>query len=76
LKLLKNWNAGGSDGLRNELLKICDSVEGVQMLVVLLNKIWEDEALPDELAVGRIITLFQSGDVPCMTVVITEVFHC
>ena len=23
LKLLKNWKAGGPDGLRNELLKIC-----------------------------------------------------
>jgi hypothetical protein len=63
LKLLKNWKAGGPDGLRNELLKICDSVDGVEMLVVLLNKIWGDEAMPDELAVGRIVTLFKGGDV-------------
>ena len=33
------------------------------MLVVLLNKMWEDEALPDELAVCRIVTLFKGGDV-------------
>jgi hypothetical protein len=63
LKLLNNWKAGGPDGLRNELLKICDSVDGVEMLVVLLNKIWGDEAMPDELAVGRIVTLFKGGDV-------------
>ena len=37
LKLLENWNADGPDTLRNELLKI-DSVDGVQMLVVLLNQ--------------------------------------
>ena len=39
LNLLKNWKAGGADGLRNELLKMRVSDEGVNMLVLLLNKI-------------------------------------
>lgn len=62
MKLLKNWKAGRFGDLRKELLlKVGDSVYGVQTLVVFLNKMWEDEALPDDVAVGRIVTFFKGG---------------
>lgn len=63
LKVLKSWKAGGLDGFRNELLKLCNSKEGLGMLAVLLNEIWDKECLPDEMAIGRIVTLFKGGDV-------------
>ena len=62
LTTLKNWKAGGMDRIKNEMLKICDSKEGLEMLSTLLNQIWEKETLPSELEIGRIVTLFKGGD--------------
>lgn len=63
LKALKNFKAAGIDGIRNELLKFCQSESGVRLIARMLNVMWENEKLPSELNVGRIVTLFKGGDV-------------
>lgn len=62
LKKLGNFKAAGVDGIKNELLKLCAGNEGTRVLYSLLNYIWESEILPQELTIGRIVTLFKGGD--------------
>jgi hypothetical protein len=62
LKGLRNFKAAGLDGIKNELLKLCASGEGIGILSRLFNFIWENESLPEELTRGRIVTLFKGGD--------------
>jgi exonuclease III len=62
LKQLRNFKAAGVDGIKNELLKLCVGEEGIRMVSLLLNYIWENEVLPHELTLGRIVTLFKGGD--------------
>ena len=61
LSKLENGKAAGDDGCINEILKQGNNNMKISLLI-LFQKIWQNEKVPIEWARGIIIPLFKEGD--------------
>lgn len=61
IQQLKNGKAMGIDGIPAELLK-ADSETSTEILIGLINKIWNEEKLPEEWQQGIIVKIPKKGD--------------
>ena len=61
IKKLKNNKAAGSDGLPAELFKYGGDVL-VGCMHQLINKVWEDESMPDDWTISSICPIYKKGD--------------
>ena len=62
LKKLKNNKAAGKDEITNELLVLCENENGIAMLTKVMNDMWENEEICDEMKIGRIVNIFKGDD--------------
>eukprot|EP00122_Pirum_gemmata_P020495 Pgem_evm1s19161 len=59
---LKTHKAGGADELTNDLLnKLCNTDNGKIMFTKVINCLWVNEHLSDDLKIGRIVNIFKDG---------------
>lgn len=61
IKTLKNGKAAGPDGIPPEALKATPT-QSAEMLQPLLQKIWEEEKIPDAWKTGYLVKLPKKGD--------------
>ena len=61
IKSLKTGKAAGPDGIPPEALK-ADTQTSTEMLYLLLNKVWEQEQLPEDWKKGHVVKLPKKGD--------------
>ena len=61
IKSLKTGKAAGPDGISSEALK-ADTQTSTEMLYPLLNKVWEQEQVPEDWKKGHMVKLPKKGD--------------
>lgn len=61
LSELKNGKAPGNDKITGEMMKNMGE-KGVQMLLDIFNRVWQEEIIPEDWKIGLIVPIFKKGD--------------